>query len=64
MNGALIWALRDFRVRPNWDGGNPKPDSPLNQKGLEDETGKPKPAYLAAERIFHDSPVLPVAARR
>ena len=64
VNGALIWALRDFRVRPNWDGGNPKPDSPLNQKGLEDETGKPKPAYLAAERIFHDSPVPAVAARR
>ena len=63
VNGALVWALRDFRVRPDWDGGNPKPASPLNQKGLEDETGKPKPAYLAAARIFHDTPVMAGVAR-
>jgi beta-glucuronidase len=52
VNGALIWALRDFRVRPNWDGGNPKPQSPLNQKGLADPFGKPKPAFAAAKRMF------------
>ena len=60
VNGALIWALRDFRVRPDWDGGNPKPGSPFNQKGLEDQTGKPKPAYAAAARILHDAPPLAV----
>jgi beta-glucuronidase len=54
VNGALIWALRDFRVRPQWDGGNPKPQYPLNQKGLMDQFGKPKPAYAAAQRIFAD----------
>jgi beta-glucuronidase len=64
VNGALIWALRDFRVRPNWDGGNPKPQSPFNQKGLEDTSGKQKPAYLSAARIFHDTPPLAVSARR
>jgi beta-glucuronidase len=52
INGALVWALRDFRVRPEWDGGNPKPMSPLNQKGLMDQFGKPKPAYTAAARMF------------
>jgi beta-glucuronidase len=52
VNGALVWALRDFRVRPNWDGGNPKPQSPLNQKGLMDQSGNPKPAYAAAARMF------------
>ena len=52
VNGALVWALRDFRVRPEWDGGNPKPMSPLNQKGLMDQFGKPKPAYAAATRMF------------
>jgi beta-glucuronidase len=54
VNGALVWALRDFRVRPNWDGGNPKPQSPLNQKGLADQTGKPKPAYAAVKRMFDE----------
>jgi len=63
VNGALVWALRDFRVRPDWDGGNPKPQSPLNQKGLEDETGKPKPAFAAAARIFHDTPAMANEAR-
>jgi beta-glucuronidase len=54
VNGALVWALRDFRVRPEWDGGNPRPLSPLNQKGLVDQFGKPKPAYAAVKRIFDE----------
>jgi beta-glucuronidase len=65
VNGALIWALRDFRVRPDWDGGNPKPESPLNQKGLIDDEGHPKPAYLAAKRMFDEiDPLQQPAARR
>jgi beta-glucuronidase len=63
VNGALVWALRDFRVRPNWDGGNPKPQSPLNQKGLMDQFGKPKPAYAAAQRMFAEVTPPGVAAR-
>ena len=54
VNGALVWALRDFRVRPEWDGGNPKPASPWNQKGLLDQFGKPKPAYAAVKRMFDE----------
>jgi beta-glucuronidase len=54
VNGALVWALRDFRVRPDWDGGNPKPASPLNQKGIMDQSGKPKPAYAAVKRMFDE----------
>ena len=46
--------LRDFRVRPEWDGGNPRPLSPLNQKGLVDQFGKPKPAYTAVKRMFDE----------
>ena len=52
VNGALVWALRDFRVRPEWEGGNPKPMSPLNQKGLVTELGAPKPAFAAVARMF------------
>jgi beta-glucuronidase len=65
VNGAIIWALRDFRVRPNWDGGNPKPESPLNQKGLMDQFGKPKPAFYAAQRMIAEvSPLQTSAASR
>jgi beta-glucuronidase len=69
VNGALVWALRDFRVRPNWDGGNPKPQSPLNQKGLMDPAGKRKPAFTAVARMFHEvapagAGAQPPAARR
>jgi beta-glucuronidase len=52
VNGALVWALRDFRVKPDWDGGNPKPLSPLNQKGLMDQFGTAKPSYTAVKRMF------------
>ena len=52
INGALIWALRDFRVKPGWDGGNPLPNPPLNQKGLLDDSGRPKPAFFVVRRIY------------
>ena len=25
LSGALYWALNEFRVRPGWEGGNPRP---------------------------------------
>ena len=34
LSGALYWALNEFRVRPGWEGGNPRPSPPLHQKGL------------------------------
>ena len=45
LSGALVWALRDFWVRPGWTGGNPRPDPPWNRKGLIDEHNVPKPAF-------------------
>src|SRR3954453_19574293 len=62
VNGAILWALRDFRVKPDWEGGNPKPMSPLNQKGLMDQFGKPKPAYLAARRMIAEVSSLQTSA--
>lgn len=52
VNGAMVWLLKDFRVRPDWDGGNPKPTPPYNQKGIMDRFGKPKPAYGEVVRLF------------
>jgi beta-glucuronidase len=34
LSGAVYWALTEFKVRPGWDGGNPRPSPPLHQKGL------------------------------
>jgi len=55
VNGAMVWNLRDFRVYPGWNGGNPRPDPPYNTKGLVGVDGKPKPAYLEVRRLFRQS---------
>ena len=44
LSGALYWALNEFRVRPGWAGGNPRPSPPVHQKGLvtyDDHVRKP-----------------------
>ncbi len=55
LNGAMIWALRDFRVIPGWAGGNPRPDPPYNHKGLLDINGNPKPAFWEVARIYRSA---------
>jgi len=52
VNGAMVWNLRDFRVYPGWNGGNPKPHPPYNAKGLIGTDGRPKPAYFEVRRLF------------
>ncbi len=52
LNGASVWALRDFRVHSAWTGGNPKPQPPWNQKGIIAANGRPKPAYYAVRDAF------------
>ena len=52
LNGALAWILRDFKVRPGWDGYNDKPTPPYNKKGLIDQRGNRKPAFEVARRNF------------
>jgi beta-glucuronidase len=52
LSGASYWALQDFRVRPGWTGGNPRPEPPVFHKGLLDFNGVPKPAYATAQSMF------------
>jgi beta-glucuronidase len=52
LNGAIAWILRDFRVHPTWHGGNPRPNPPWNNKGLVDETGALKPAFVEMQRLW------------
>jgi beta-glucuronidase len=58
LNGALYWALQEFRVRPDWDGGNPHPDSPIHEKGLITFSGQPKPAFALVQQSFRSTPQL------
>jgi beta-glucuronidase len=58
LSGAIYWALQEFRVRPNWDGGNPRPSSPIHQKGLLRFDGSKKPAWFDIQRLFKATPQL------
>jgi beta-glucuronidase len=59
LNSALVWILRDFRVKPGYDGGNPQPQAPYNQKGLVDPAGSRKPAFETVKRLFRKEAGLP-----
>jgi len=59
LSGATWWALQEFRVRPNWDGGNPRPNPPFHQKGLITMTGAKKPAYGVVQQIFRATDQFP-----
>jgi beta-glucuronidase len=52
INAALVWILRDFRVKPLYDGGNPAPDPPNNRKGLVDYSGARKPGFEAVQELI------------
>jgi beta-glucuronidase len=52
INGAIAWILRDFKVRPGWDGGNPTPQPPWNQKGVADQFGHEKPVFNVVATIY------------
>ena len=52
LSGAIYWALNEFRVRPEWDGGNPFPTPPIHQKALLHYDGTPKPAWTDVQGWF------------
>ena len=52
LSGALYWALHEFWVRPDWEGGNPRPLPPVHQKGVVDLKGNRKPAFADLAGIF------------
>ncbi|MGH2946178.1 MAG: glycoside hydrolase family 2 protein [Solirubrobacteraceae bacterium] len=55
LSGALYWALNEFRVRPEWEGGNPFSTPPLHQKGLLAYGGARKPAWADAQRWYRQT---------
>jgi beta-glucuronidase len=65
LGGAIYWALREFAVRPEWDGGACRPvdqSNAIHRKGLLNYDGTPKPAWDVARQRFEAEPVF--ASRR
>ena len=52
LSGAIYWTLQEFRVRPNWDGGNPRPQPPLHQKAVISFDGVKKPGFFDLQRNY------------
>ena len=53
LSGVAYWALNEFRVHPVWEGGNPRPQPPVHQKGLlRYGTWERKPAWSDVRRSF------------
>ena len=59
LSGALYWTLKEFRVRPEWDGGNPRPQGAIHQKALVNYDGARKPAFADVQRIFQSTDQYP-----
>jgi hypothetical protein len=74
VDGAIYWTLREFAVKPFWDGlenATPRPDiavDSIHNKGLISYRGARKPAWNVAERDFAATPLFagprPFVARR
>ncbi len=59
VSGIIVWTLRDYALRPDFVGGSIAVRMPglklapgLNEKGLYDFAGRPKPALPAVRRAF------------
>ena len=60
LGGAIYWTLREFAVKPHWDGGASLPiamRNSLHHKGLLSYDGTPKPAWFVAEQRFKSTPL-------
>jgi beta-galactosidase/beta-glucuronidase len=63
LSGAVWWTLQEFRVRPNWEGGNPRATPPIHQKAVITQDGVRKPAFFELQRWFRATPQLGAARR-
>lgn len=60
LGGALYFSLREFAVKPHWDGGASLPVAQRNSihhKGLIAYDGAPKPAWAVARQRFTATPL-------
>jgi beta-glucuronidase len=52
---GVIGTLRAFRVRPGWEGGNPKPSNNWHEKGVFDFFDNPKPSHAVVQGWFRST---------
>jgi len=68
LGGGIYWTLREFAVKPRWDGGAERTGverDAIHNKGLIDyETGARKPAWNLAAREFARTPLYSTAQPR
>ena len=64
LSGALYWTLKEFKIRPEWDGGNPRPNSPIHQKGLITFGQVRKPAFFEVQKAFAATPQVGAARKK
>lgn len=60
VGGAIYWTLREFAVKPDWDGGAGRVDvarDSIHNKGLISYAGRKKPAWTIAARDFSSTPL-------
>jgi beta-glucuronidase len=53
--GGAMTMLQAFRVRPGWEGGNPRSAPPLHEKGVIDFFGNRKPGFFTAQQWFRST---------
>jgi beta-glucuronidase len=62
LSGAVWFTLREFLVRPGWDGGNPVPNPPFHQKAVISYDGTAKPAYYDLQAAYRATQQYPAPA--
>jgi beta-glucuronidase len=62
LSGAVWFTLREFLVRPGWDGGNPIPNPPFHQKAVISYDGTAKPAYYDLQAAYRATQQYPAPA--
>jgi beta-glucuronidase len=62
LSGAVWFTLREFLVRPGWDGGNPIPNPPFHQKAVISYDGTVKPAYYDLQAAYRATQQYPAPA--
>src|SRR3954469_25856379 len=59
LSGVVYFPLREFAVRPGWDGGNPLPQPPMHQKAVLSYDGTAKPAYYDLQAAYRSTQQYP-----
>jgi hypothetical protein len=61
LSGAIYWTLREFAVKPKWDGGAQRSGverDAIHNKGLVTYDGRPKPAWDVLRNDIRKTPLV------